>query len=154
MIPVRERVDNLKYALFDYRDFFPYFMDFLPQAREFQEKLTFRDETFARLLKQTIDFDLDYYAFRILNALKAGKDTFKPRRPTPADYPAYYETIISRDKLTDASVLEQPYGYDYLQRYTTFALAKEGEKDNLSNRLKWLPDDLLKAEVVHWYAER
>ena len=122
MIPVRERVDNLKYALFDYRDFFPYFMDFLPQAREFQEKLTFRDETFARLVKQTIDFDLDYYAFRILNALKAGKDTFKPSRPTPADYPAYYETIISRDKLTDASVLEQPYGYDYLQRYTTCLL--------------------------------
>ena len=41
-----------------------------------------------------------------------------------------------------------------MQRYTTFALAKEGEKDNLSNRLKWLPDDLLKAEVVLWYAER
>lgn len=154
MIPVRERVDNLKYALFDYRDFFPYFMDFLPQAREFQEKLTFRDETFARLVKQTIDFDLDYYAFRILNALKAGKETHKPSRPTPADYPAYYETIVSRDKLTDASVLEQPYGYDYLQRYTTFALAKEGEKDNLSNRLKWLSDDLLKAEIVLWYAER
>ena len=42
MIPVRERTDHIKYVLFDYRDFFPYFMDFLPRAREFQEKITFR----------------------------------------------------------------------------------------------------------------
>ena len=95
MIPVRERTDHIKYVLFDYRDFFPYFMDFLPRAREFQEKITFRDEDFSRLVRQTVDFDLDYYAFRILNALKAGKDTHKPSRPTPADYPVYYKTIVS-----------------------------------------------------------
>ena len=46
------------------------------------------------------------------------------------------------------------YGYDYLQRYTTFALAKEGEKTIYPIGLNGLPDDLLKAEVVLWYAER
>ena len=154
MIPVRERTDNLKYALFDYRDFFPYFMDFLPRAREFQEKITFQDENFSRLVRQTVDFDLDYYAFRILNALKAGKDTYKPSRPTPADYPVYYKTIVSKNKLSDASVLEQPYGYDYLQRYTTFALGGERVKTTLPERLEWLSDGALKAEIILWYAER
>ena len=153
MIPVRERTDHIKYVLFDYRDFFPYFMDFLPRAREFQEKITFRDEDFSRLVRQTVDFDLDYYAFRILNALKAGKDTHKPSRPTPADYPVYYKTIVSEDKLSDASILEQPYGYDYLQRYTTFALGGDRVKMTLPERLEWLPDGALKAEIILWYAE-
>jgi len=153
MIPVRERTDNLKYALFDYRDFFPYFMGFLPRAREFQEKITFRDEEFRRLVRQTIDFDLDYYAFRILNALKAGKETHKPSRPTPADYPVYYKTIVAKNKLSDASILEQPYGYDYLQRYTTFACGGDKVSIPLEERLTWLSCDLLKAEIVLWRME-
>lgn len=153
MIPVRERTDNLKYALFDYRDFFPYFMDFLPRAREFQEKITFRDEEFRRLVRQTIDFDLDYYAFRILNALKAGKETHKPSRPTPADYPVYYKTIVAKNKLSDASILEQPYGYDYLQRYTTFACGGDKASIPLEERLTWLSCNLLKAEIVLWRME-
>lgn len=152
IIPVRERTDGYNYVLFDYRDFYPYFVDFLPKAQEFKEKINSRNEAFSRLLQQTVDFDLDYYAFRILNALKAGKDTHRPSRPKPADYPAFYQTIVSKDKLSDASILEQPYGYDYLQRYTNFALSG-GEKPALSDRLEWLPNDLLKAEIVLWYAE-
>lgn len=154
IIPVREKTDGLKYVLFDYRDFFPYFMNFLPQAQEFKEKIATRNEDFNGLLRQAVDFDLDYYAFRILNALKAGKDTHRPSRPAPADYPEYYKTIVGKAKLADASVLRQPYGYDYLQRYTTFALAGERAKATLADRLERLPNDLLKAEMVLWYAER
>ncbi|MFR5656735.1 MAG: hypothetical protein ACLUDU_01465 [Butyricimonas faecihominis] len=73
MIPVRKRLDDMKYVLFDYRDFYPYFEAFLPQAEKFKDEITLRDATFAALVKQTVDYDLDYAAFRILNALKATK---------------------------------------------------------------------------------
>lgn len=153
MIPVRARVDDTQYALFDYRDFFPYFMAFLPKADEFKENIRFHNEDFAELVRQTVDFDLDYYAFRILNALKAGKETLKPSRPTPADYPAYYDNIVEKGKLSDASLLKQPYGYDFLLRYTTFACGGFQAKISLEQRLEWLPDDLLKAEVILWQME-
>lgn len=150
--PVRRRVEHLDYILFDYRDFFPYFMEFLPKAREFREKISSKDEAFAELLKKTVDYDLDYCAFNILNVIKIGKDTHKLSRPELSDYPAYYETIVDKEKLTDASVLQQPYGYDYLIKYTTFACPNKG-KASLADRLEWLSCDLLKAEMVLWYAE-
>lgn len=153
MVPVRARVDDLKYALFDYRDFYPYFMDFLPKAEAFKESVRFQDEAFAELVRQTVDFDLDYYAFRILNALKAGKETHKPSRPTPADYPAYYDDIVEKGKLSDASLLKQPYGYDFLIRYTTFACGGFQANISLPQRLEWLPCDLLKAEMILWQME-
>lgn len=162
MTPVRERLDGIDYVLFDYRDFFPYFMNFLPQAEAFRNGISFPDETFAQLMRRTISFDLDYAAFCIINALKAtkelhnvdGRPTHIPSRPTPADYPEYYKTIVSKEKLADASILEQPYGYDYLQRYTTFAVGGQQAKSTLADRLAWLPCDLLKAEMVLWQAER
>ena len=154
IIPVRERVDHLDYVLFDYQEFYPYFVNFLPQAYRFKEGIDSRNENFGELLRQTVGFDLDYYAFRILNALKANRHTHRPSRPTPADYPEYYRTLVVKDKLSDASILQQPYGYDYLLRYTDFALKGEQAEATLENRLKWLPDDLLKAEIILWQAER
>ena len=162
MIPVRKRLDDMKYVLFDYRDFYPYFEAFLPQAEKFKDEITLRDATFAALVKQTVDYDLDYAAFRILNALKAtkevymrdGRPTHIPSRPTPADYPEYYKTIVEKGKLSDASILRQPYGYDYLQRYTTFACGGEKERIALEDRLEWLSSDPLKAEMILWEMEK
>ena len=156
MIPVRKRLDDMKYVLFDYRDFYPYFVAFLPQAEKFKDEISFRDAAFAALVRQTVDYDLDYAAFRILNALKAtkevymrdGRPTHIPSRPTPTDYPEYYKTIVKKGKLSDVSILRQPYGYDYLQRYTTFACGGEKERIALENRLEWLSSDPLKAEMI------
>lgn len=39
MIPVRKRLDDMKYVLFDYRDFYPYFEAFLPQAESLRSKI-------------------------------------------------------------------------------------------------------------------
>ncbi|MFR7811397.1 MAG: TlpA family protein disulfide reductase [Butyricimonas faecihominis] len=82
MIPVRKRLDDMKYVLFDYRDFY-LILRLLPQAEKFKDEITFRDATFAALVRQTVDYDLDYAAFRILNALKATKEVYmRDGRPT------------------------------------------------------------------------
>lgn len=44
---------------------------------------------------------------------------------------------MEKGKLSDASILRQPYGYDYLQRYTTFACGGEKERIALEDRLEW-----------------
>ena len=49
--------------------------------------------------------------------------------------------------------MEQPYGYDYLQRYTTFACGGDKASIPLEERLTWLSCNLLKAEIVLWRME-
>ena len=61
---------------------------------------------------------------------------------------------MKKGKLSDVSILRQPYGYDYLQRYTTFACGGEKERIALENRLEWLSSDPLKAEMILWEMEK
>lgn len=61
---------------------------------------------------------------------------------------------MEKGKLLDASILRQPYGYDYLQRYTTFACGGEKERIALEDRLEWLSSDPLKAEMILWEMEK
>ena len=61
---------------------------------------------------------------------------------------------MEKGKLSDASILRQPYGYDYLQRYTTFACGGEKERIALEDRLEWLSSDPLKAEMILWEMEK
>lgn len=146
--PVRRRVLHLNYILYTYKQFFPYFLDFLPKAREFKNKINTRDEAFNERLKRTVDYDLDYMALMILKAPKADPETHRPGQPKPENYSGYYTTLENPASFRDAALLQQPYGVDFLKRYTDFVLERNGKERNLKNRLECLPDQLLQAELV------
>ncbi len=146
--PVRRRVLHMSYILYTYKQFFPYFQEFLPKAREFKSKINTKNEVFNELLKRTIDYDLDYMALMILRAPKADPETHQPGQPKPENYSGYYSTLENPDNYRDAVLLQQHYGVDFLKRYTDFVLERNGKERTLKNRLECLPDPLLQAELV------
>ena len=152
--PVRRRVDHMDYIFFTYKELFPWYMDFLSEAEAFKTKIRSRNTAFKALLKQTIDYDVEYFALRALAALKLDRVERKGCRPTVEEYPEYYRRLVTKDKLKDASLLEQPYGVDYLERYVKLALQFENRKVTIADELTWLPCDLLKAEIVLLQAGR
>lgn len=152
--PVRRRVDHMDYIFFTYKELFPYYMEFLPQAEAFKSKIHCRNRSFAELLKQTVDYDVEYFALRALTAIKIDRVVRKGCRPTLDEYPVYYKTLVTKDKLKNADLLKQPYGTDYLEKYTTLALQLENRKSTIADQLRWVPCDLLKAEIVLRHAGR
>lgn len=152
--PVRRRVDHVDYIFFTYKELFPYYMGFLPQAEAFKSKIRCQNRSFEELLKQTVDYDVEYFALRALTAIKIDRTVRKGCRPTLDEYPAYYKTLVTKDKLKNADLLKQPYGSDYLEKYTTLALQQENRKQTIADQLRWVPCDLLKAEIVLLHAGR
>lgn len=151
--PVRRRVDHKDFIFFTYKELFPYYMNFLPKAEMFKKEIHNENLFFEELLMQTVDYDVEYFALRILSAIKVDRSVMKGSRPEPEDYPDYYSTLVSKDKLKDSSLLRQPYGVDYLMKYTNLALQKLNRKQTIADQLEWVPCDLLKAEIVLRHAE-
>ena len=146
--PVRRRVDHKDFIFFTYKELFPYYMDFLPKVEEFKREIRSENPFFEELLRQTVEYDVEYFALRILSAVKVDRAVMRGCRPEPGDYPDYYSTLVSKDKLNDSSLLRQPYGVDYLMSYTNLALQKLNRKQTIVDQLEWVPCDLLKAEIV------
>lgn len=146
--PVRRRVDHKDFIFFTYKELFPYYMDFLPKAGVFKREIRSENPFFEELLRQTVEYDVEYFALRILSAVKVDRAVMRGCRPEPGDYPDYYSTLVSKDKLNDSSLLRQPYGVDYLMSYTNLALQKLNRKQTIVDQLEWVPCDLLKAEIV------
>ena len=144
----------MDYIFFTYKELFPYYMEFLPQAEAFKSKIHCRNRSFAELLKQTVDYDVEYFALRALTAIKIDRVVRKGCRPTLDEYPVYYKTLVTKDKLKNADLLKQPYGTDYLEKYTPLALQLENRKSTIADQLRWVPCDLLKAEIVLRHAGR
>jgi len=152
--PARRRVDHMDYIFFTYKELFPWYMEFLPRAEAFKAKIQSKNSFFETLLRQTVEYDVEYFALRALTAIKVDRTARKGSRPTVEEYPEYFKALVNKDKLKDASLLEQPYGVDYLEKYVTLALQLAQRKSTIADQLAWLPCDLLKAEMVLRHAGR
>ena len=78
---------------------------------------------------------MEYFALRILSAVKGGSGCDERMSSGAGDYPDYYSTLVSKDKLNDSSLLRQPYGVDYLMSYTNLALQKLNRKQTIVDQL-------------------
>lgn len=143
-----------KHIEFDFKHFFPYFTALLPEINRFKENIKSKNKHFEQLLKETIDFDTEYYALRFLKsikidfALRVTPNTPVGSFPKKKDYPEYYFTLVKLDKFSDTEVLRQPYGVDFISRYADFAASMEEKPSSLENKLTYVANDQLKAELV------
>lgn len=131
---------------FTYEQFFPNLEKFLAGLVELKAKLKSGNELFDAILKEWIDYDVDYYAINFLY-------TPRHKHPKRSDWPEFYNSIISPDKFTDENVLLFPNGIRILSSYADFAARTQlGEQVDLQARdqkaLEVLQNDRLKGEYV------
>ena len=151
--PVRRHVRHMDYIFFTYKELFPYYMDFLPRAEEFKKQIKTENKAFNELMRQTVDHDVEYFALCIPRAIKVDREAMHGCFPEIKDCPDYYNTLVTKTRMTDTTVLLQPYGADYVLKYVEYGLRREGGDNSIATQLTWLPNDRLKAEVVLYQAE-
>lgn len=124
-----------------FRDFFPEFEAFLPAADRFKQKVKTPNRKFNELLKQSIDYEKDFYAIMYL---------YSPRTEHPGreERIAYYATIIDPEKFQDDILLQMPYGMDLLKRYTLFVSMEKGWMNQWDKTLEQIGNTRLKGELV------
>ena len=151
--PVRRHVRHIDYIYFTYKELFPYYMDFLPEAEKFKKQIKTKNEAFNELMRQTVDYDVEYFALCIPRAVKIDRQIHRGSFPEIKDCPEYYNTLVTKTRMTDTTVLLQPYGADYVLKYVDYGQKREGGDRSIATQLTWLPCDRLKAEVVLYQAE-
>lgn len=151
--PVRRHVRHMDYIFFTYKELFPYYMDFLPRAEDFKKQIKTKNKAFDELMRQTVDYDVEYFALCIPRAIKIDKKAMHGCFPEIKDCPDYYNTLVTKTRMTDTTVLLQPYGADYVRKYVEYGQRREGGDNSIATQLTWLPCDRLKAEIVLYQAE-
>ena len=63
---MRRRVDHKDFIFFTYKELFPYYMDFLPKVEEFKREIRSENPFFEELLRQTVEYDVEYFALDII----------------------------------------------------------------------------------------
>ena len=104
-----------------YKDFFPDFENMLKELPEYRKTLKIGNKLFDALLDRTIDYQMDYWAMRLL---------WTPRSiyPTDEECPDFFREMLDVHKI-DNYLLCLPYGRDMLQLYYQVALRFYTNKD-------------------------
>ena len=119
-----------------YKTFFPEFAKFLSKIDSVKNAISPVDKKFDALLREKIDYDVDYYAMQFLSM----PNTVHPKR---SDWPPCYDALLSEDKMTSEDVLQLPYGLSIVRAYADFA-AKVGAPNPIHN-------PVLQGELSLWY---
>lgn len=128
-----------------YKEYFPLLEEFMPQAKALGKTLTTGNDAFDKLLSMFIEVDLDDFPISFI---------FSPNsiHPKVEEFSPFYQTIISKDKLTDTFLLNHPRGHRFIGSYAQFGTFLTDEyKDRASytkNRLKYIPNDTLKGYLL------
>lgn len=131
---------------YTYENFFLDFEKFLAGLADLKANLKSGNNSFDSLLKEWIDYCVDYYAINFLY-------TPRHKHPQHSDWPEFYNSIIRSDKFTNEKVLSFPNGVRILSSYADFASHTQSEENaNGQSRaqiaLKVLQNDRLRGEYV------
>ena len=113
------------------------------QVENFKSGIHTKNKHFNTLMKYYVDCQMDYFALNYLLTPKVVGYVW----PQKEELSPYYSTLVSKQKFTDAKVLEFPEGFRLLSLYTTHAIKPLDDK-SLESRLEFLPSPELKAEMA------
>lgn len=125
-----------------YVDFFPELTTVAGQTDDFRKTIKTKNVKFNNLMKELTFFDMDFYAINFLR-------TPRSKHPQKSDYPAYYNSIVEKNKFPNDDVLSTLYGARYLGMYAEFAA---GSPSDLNQRLSFLTTTRQKGEYI-FYSE-
>ena len=89
-------------------------------------------------MRKVTFYDMDFYAVNFLR-------TPRSKHPEKSDRPAYYSTIVEKNKFPDDDVLNTLYGTRYLGMYADFAA---GSPSTVEQRLAFLSTNRQKGEYI------
>jgi thiol-disulfide isomerase/thioredoxin len=129
-----------------FRFFFPAYEALLPKAADFKKKIATSNAKFNRLLKYTVDFDMNKWAVRFLLIPHS-------EHPKKEDYPDFYKKIAASDIFSNTYVLQNGDAADFMATYITFKMllmseapkAQTTKIDRLKQSLSYISNDTLKG---------
>ncbi|SMC64442.1 TlpA family protein disulfide reductase [Pedobacter africanus] len=121
-----------------YEDFFPELTAVAAQTDAFRKTIQTKNARFNELMKKLTFYDMDFYAVNFLR-------TPRSKHPEKLDRPAYYNTIVEKNKFADDDVLNTLYGARYLGMYADFAA---GSPSTVEQRLSFLGTNRQKGEYI------
>lgn len=122
----------------NYEDFFPELTAIAAQTDAFRKNINTKNTKFNGLMKELTVYDMDFYAVNLLR-------TPRSKHPQKSDYPAYYNTIVVKNKFPDDNVLGTLYGARYMGMYVEFAA---GSQADMNKRLSFLTTTNQKGEYI------
>jgi len=121
-----------------YVDFFPELTAVAAQTDAFRKTINTKNTKFNGLMKELTFFDMDFYAINFLR-------TPRSKHPQKSDYPAYYSTIVVKNKFPNDNILGTLYGKRAMGMYAEFAA---GNMADVNQRLSFLTTNNQKGEYV------
>ncbi|UZD21136.1 TlpA disulfide reductase family protein [Algoriphagus halophytocola] len=148
-------INDRKNILAGYKEFFPLLEnEVIPKAEEMKEKINTGDENFDKLMKLSVQTDLEEQAF----AFSSVPRTYHPKRE---DYPDFYYTWEEDVKFTDPDILKLWNGQSYMTSYSLvydFVLKPNEERpkdlNNLTRLISRIEDPTLKDVYLRNYFSR
>lgn len=122
-----------------YEDFFPELTKVAAQADAFRNTIKTKNENFNRLMTAVTYFDLDLYA---MSHIKTPRKAFA----TKEQYPPYYKTIETENRLKNDDVLSYLFGEKLLYSYTGFV--GDPRNTNVIDKLKLFSTDRQKGVYI------
>lgn len=142
---VRLKSAYFMYTHSNYKDFFPDFEKFVAGLPALKKKLKSGNAEFDQQLMNLVKYETDYFAVIFLM-------TPRDMHPKKTDWPAYYNTIISKEKFTTDEVLNYPNGLRMMSVYTSFGLMSSDKRvsgeEVTKQSLSYLHTPRLKGEFL------
>jgi thiol-disulfide isomerase/thioredoxin len=121
-----------------YEDFFPELTTLAGQTDAFRKTIKTKNVKFNELMKELTYYDIDFYALNFLR-------TPRSKHPKEGDRPAYYSTIVVKNKFPNDDILRTLYGTRAMGMYAEFAA---GNQSDVNQRLAFLTTNNQKGEYV------
>lgn len=131
----------------DYTDFFPLLEKLDVKTKAFASTIKTGNEFFDKLMKLTVNWDLEYYALKFLY-------TPRVKHPTTDDLIAYYKNITKVEKFDNELLLWNPYAMSLIGSYNmheSFNIKKEKPQRGIAgikSVLDKIDNAIIKGEYV------
>ncbi len=124
----------------NYEDFFPELTAVAGQTDAFRKTIKTKNAKFNDLMRDLTVYDMDFYALNFLR-------TPRSKHPKKSDYPAYYSTIVVKNKFPNDQILGTLYGKRAMSMYAEFAA---GSGADMNQVLSFLTTTTQKGEYVFY----
>ena len=107
-----------------YEDFFPELTTVAGQTDAFRKNIKTKNAKFNALMKDLTVYDMDFYAVNFLR-------TPRSKHPKVEDYPAYYSTMVVKNKFPNDQILSTLYGKRAMSMYAEFAAGRGADMNQI-----------------------
>ncbi|UMB52504.1 TlpA family protein disulfide reductase [Lutibacter sp. A64] len=128
-----------------YKDFFPFYTDFIPEMKKQHENVNSKNNRFNELMHAYIDLNIEYQALNFL---------FTPRsaHPKRKDLAPFYTDFAKGDTFKSDIILDVPNGLNTLRLHQQYKFSHTGkdskEKNYLTEALKDIENDKLRGYIA------